>query len=179
MATDPSLVRGRDQDTGFANRQQEDPLEDITSHVPPASYQPSVEESSRLQTRVGSIQVGDLPPERVEPQEQRAVLAALVVAPTPVMNPVLIAQIVRAMIEYMPNTVAPTAPVAPTVSVPLTTPAVPTVIDSDSVIALIRTVKSMRKLGCELFLGEQDAKIAGRWMRRVENTITHMKVPED
>jgi hypothetical protein len=32
----------------------------------------------------------------------------------------------------------------------------------------------MRKLGCELFLGEQDAKIAGRWMQRVENTITHM-----
>jgi hypothetical protein len=95
------------------------------------------------------------------------------------MDPVLIAQIVRAVIESMPNTVAPTATVAPTVSVPLTTPAVPTVIDSDSVIALIRTVKSMRKLGCEPFLGEQDAKIAGRWMRRVENTITHMKVPED
>jgi hypothetical protein len=39
VAIDPFLVRGRDQDTGFADRQREDPLEDTASHVPPASHQ--------------------------------------------------------------------------------------------------------------------------------------------
>jgi branched-subunit amino acid transport protein len=55
----------------------------------------------------------------------------------------------------MPGIVAPTALVAPAVLVPLT--ALATTIDSDNVIALVWTVKSMRELGCEPFLGEQDA----------------------
>jgi hypothetical protein len=176
VATDPSLVRGRDQDTGFADRQREDPLEDTALHVPPASHQPSVEESSRLQVGAGFIPAGDLPPERVESQEQKAAPA---IALIPVMNPVLIAQTVRAVIESMPNTVAPTPLVAPAVLVPLTTPVVPTAIDSDSVITIVRTAKSMRELGCEPFLGKQDTKIAGRWMRKIENTMTQMKEPED
>jgi len=64
------------------------------------------------------------------------------------MDPVLIAQIVKVVIESMPNIVAPTTSVAPTVSLPLTTPAVRIAIDSDIVIVLVRTVKSMRELGC-------------------------------
>jgi hypothetical protein len=69
VATDPSLVRGRDQDMRFADRQWEDPLEDTALYVPSASHQPSVEESSILETGVISIQAGDLPLERVGPQE--------------------------------------------------------------------------------------------------------------
>jgi len=79
----------------------------------------------------------------------------------------------------MPSTVAPAALITPVVSVPLTTLAVPTAIDSDNVIALVRNIKSMRELRCEPFLGEQDAEIAGRWMRKVENNMTQMRVPED
>jgi len=69
VAIDPSLVRGRDQDMRFADRQWEDPLEDTALYVPSASHQPSVEESSILETGVISIQAGDLPLERVGPQE--------------------------------------------------------------------------------------------------------------
>jgi hypothetical protein len=43
----------------------------------------------------------------------------------------------------------------------------------------VRNIKSMGELGCEPFLGEQDAEIAGRWMRKVENNMTQMRVPED
>ena len=83
------------------------------------------------------------------------------------------------MIESMLSTVAPAALITPAISVPLTAPAVPTAIDSDNVIALVRNIKSMGELGCEPFLGEQDAEIAGRWMRKVENNMTKMRVPED
>jgi hypothetical protein len=37
VATNPSLVRGRDQDTRFADRQREDSLEDTASHIPSTS----------------------------------------------------------------------------------------------------------------------------------------------
>ena len=32
---------------------------------------------------------------------------------------------------------------------------------------------------CELFLGEPDTKIMGRWIRKAKSTITWIKVPED
>jgi len=37
----------------------------------------------------------------------------------------------------------------------------------------------MRELGCEAFLGEQDAEITGRWLRKVESVMTQMRVPDD
>ena len=37
----------------------------------------------------------------------------------------------------------------------------------------------MRELGCESFLGVQDAEVAGRWLRKVENTLVQLRVPED
>jgi hypothetical protein len=58
MAIDPSLVRRRDQDVGFADRQREDPLEGTALYVPPASHQPSIEESSRLQVGLVLFKLG-------------------------------------------------------------------------------------------------------------------------
>jgi len=43
---------------------------------------------------------------------------------------------------------------------------------SDNVVLLVRLVKSMREMGCEPYMGEHDAEIAGRWSRRVEKTMT-------
>jgi len=37
VATNPFLVRGRDQDTRFADRQRKDSLEDTASHIPSTS----------------------------------------------------------------------------------------------------------------------------------------------
>jgi hypothetical protein len=98
--------------------------------------------------------------------------AAPVAAPAPYTYPVFLAQVVRAVIESMSGTTVPVAPAPP--------PAAPiTLVSSDNITLLVRTVKNMRELGCEAFLGEQDAEITGRWLRKVESVMTQMRVPED
>ena len=91
--------------------------------------------------------------------------------PTLHADPALIAQIVRAVIEAMPGASTPTAPVTPAVQ---TIPVVAAPVDS--VVTLVQTVKSMRELGCEPFLGEPDAEIAGRWLRTIEDTLDRKSV---
>jgi hypothetical protein len=41
----------------------------------------------------------------------------------------------------------------------------------NNVVLLVRLVKSMRKMGCEPYMGEQDAEIAERWISKVEKTM--------
>jgi hypothetical protein len=48
----------------------------------------------------------------------------------------------------------------------------------DSVMLLVRLVKSMREMGCEPYMGEQDAEIAERWIRKVEKTMIQISIPE-
>jgi hypothetical protein len=71
----------------------------------------------------------------------------------------------------MSGTTVPVAPAPP--------PALITLVSSDNITLLVRTVKNMRELGCEAFLGEQDAEITGRWLRKVESVMTQMRVPDD
>ena len=95
-----------------------------------------------------------------------ATTLTLATVPTLHADPLFIAQIVRAVIVAMPGGSAPTIPIAPTVqATPMAT------IKADSVVTLVRIVKSMRELGCEPFLGEPDAEIAGRWLCTIENTL--------
>jgi hypothetical protein len=77
-----------------------------------------------------------------------------VAAPAPYTDPIFLAQVVRAVIESMSGTTVPVAPAPP--------PAPITLVSSDNITVLVRIVKNMRELGCEAFLGEQDAEIAGR-----------------
>jgi len=44
-------------------------------------------------------------------------------------------------------------------------------------VLLVRLVKSMREMGCEPYMGEQDAKIAGRWIKKVEKTMIQINIP--
>jgi hypothetical protein len=37
----------------------------------------------------------------------------------------------------------------------------------------------MREMGCEPYLGEHDAEVAGRWIRNVEKMIIQIKIPND
>ena len=77
--------------------------------------------------------------------------------------------------------VAPVAPVAPPVAAPLLYPDLAyfaqlvrvvmtemsgplSTTPKDIVVNLVRWVKSLRELGCEAFMGEEDAEIAGRWL---------------
>jgi hypothetical protein len=81
-----------------------------------------------------------------------------------------------------PPTVAlAVAPVAPPVAAPLLYPDLASLAQlvrvgmtemsgplsttpKDIVVNLVRWVKSLRELGCEAFMGEEDAEIAGRWL---------------
>jgi len=81
-------------------------------------------------------------------------------------DPLLIAQIVRVMMEVMPHMPIPAPPVAPAMQVPPVAPA-----PMDNVVTLVRLVKSMRELGCKSFAGELDAVIVGRWLHTVEDIM--------
>jgi hypothetical protein len=73
---------------------------------------------------------------------------------------------VRAVIEAMPGASTPTIPIASAVqAAPVATK------KADNVVTSVRIVKSMRELGCEPFLGEPDAEIAGRWLHTIEDTL--------
>jgi hypothetical protein len=65
----------------------------------------------------------------------------------------------------------PPAPIIPTVSETATA--------TNDVVHLIRWVKSMRKMGCEPYSGEHNAKVVGRWIRKVEETMIQIKIPHD
>jgi hypothetical protein len=46
-------------------------------------------------------------------------------------------------------------------------------------VLLVRLVKSMREMGCQPYIGEQDAERAGRWIKKVEKTMIHINIPKD
>jgi len=70
---------------------------------------------------------------------------ALVGAPAPYVDPTLLAKLVRATIKGITSVSAPIA----------TTP-------TDNVVVLVWIIKSLREMGCEPFLREQDTEIVGR-----------------
>jgi hypothetical protein len=43
---------------------------------------------------------------------------------------------------------------------------------------VVLLVKSMREMGCESYMGEQDAEMAGRWIRKVEKTMIQISIPK-
>jgi hypothetical protein len=47
------------------------------------------------------------------------------------------------------------------------------------VITLVQWVKDMREMGCTTYSGEEDAEVAGHWLRKVERVIDQMQVPEE
>jgi hypothetical protein len=36
----------------------------------------------------------------------------------------------------------------------------------------------MREMGCKPYMGEQDAEVAMRWIRKVEKTMIQINIPE-
>jgi hypothetical protein len=78
----------------------------------------------------------------------------------------LLIQIVKAVMEGMVGSATQTTP---TIQMPQTAPMTSTTMDN--VVLLVRLVKSMREMGCEPYMGEQDVEVAGRWIRKVEKTM--------
>jgi hypothetical protein len=135
------------QDPGFEHSEREDSLEDSASHIATTPY------------------LREVPPPTT---------AVPATTPAPYADPVFIAQIVRAVIETMPQLPVPTPLVAPATQIPQVahTPV-------DNVVTLVRVVKSMRELGCDSFSGEPDVEIAGRWLRTIEDIMEQIRVTEE
>jgi len=85
----------------------------------------------------------------------------------------LLIQIVKAVMEGMVGSATQTTP---TIQMPQTAPMTSTTMDN--VVLLVRLVKSMREMGCEPYMGEQDVEVAGRWIRKVEKTMIQISIPE-
>ena len=133
-----------------------DPLVDTTSFVPAVSVQSGRGESSGLRDERGVFDgdgQGTQPPPIVAPA------APPVAAPPLYPDPAYFAQLVRAVMTEMSGPLS-------------TTP-------RDTVVNLVRWVKSLRELGCEAFMGEEDAKIGGRWLRKIERSMDQIAVPAE
>lgn len=49
----------------------------------------------------------------------------------------------------------------------------------NNMVRLVCLMKIIREIGCEPFLGEQDAKIAARWIQKMEKILNHITVLEE
>jgi hypothetical protein len=49
-----------------------------------------------------------------------------------------------------------------------------TTLRSEGVVTIVQWVKGMREMGCMTYCGEEDAKVARHWLRKVERVINHM-----
>jgi len=160
----------------FEERQGEDPLEDTASHMPLEPQQSRLGESTGLIRDTDLRQTEGLQLEGLDQQRQEVVPLVMAPATTPApaavptlhVNPLFIAQIVRAGIEAMLGASALTIPIALAVQAA----------KADNVVTLVQIVKSMRELGCEPFLGEPDPEIAGRWLHTIEDTLDQIQVTE-
>ena len=77
--------------------------------------------------------------------------------PLPYNDSGLLIQIVNVVMEGMDDTITQTTPLT---QVSWSTPGI--VATMDDMVLLVWLVKSMQEMGCQPYLGEQDAKIAGR-----------------
>ena len=127
-------------------------MEDTASHVLIVSTQVGHEESSGPQIRQAPRQIGDVRPtmlalqERVEEPPQTTPVGPSV----SYVNPMLLAQLFKAVMEGMANAATPMpapplAPIIPTISEAATS--------TNDAVQLVRLVKSMREMGCEPYSG--------------------------
>jgi hypothetical protein len=91
----------------------------------------------------------------------------------PYVDPEILVQNVK---EGMEGLASSTTQTIPATQVPQATPGI--IVTTDSMVLLVRLVKSMRELGCKPYIKEQDAKIVGRWIRKVEKTMIQINIPE-
>jgi hypothetical protein len=50
---------------------------------------------------------------------------------------------------------------------------------SGGIVTIVQWVKGMREMGCMTYRGEEDAEVAGHWLRKVERVRNQMQVPEE
>jgi hypothetical protein len=161
--TDPSPVQGSDQSFRNESDPDLDPLADTSSLIPAASVYSEGGESVRLQDEslfcqayvsmpeVSNRQGGDNIPPPV----------ALVAGSNPFSDLAFMEHTMRAVAVGMVAGASNTTPRA------------------GGVVTIVQCVKGMREMGCMTYRGEEDAEVAGHWLRKVERVINQMQVPEE
>jgi len=164
IRTDLSSAGRGNRDVDFSEGQEESPLEDTASHALVVSTQVGHEELTGPQIRQAPRQTGDVQPTMSAPRKQVEVPSQTTPTGPSVsyVDSMLLAQIVKAIMEGMANAAtpmpaSPPAPIIPTVLEAATT--------TNDVVHLVCLVKSMREMGCEPYSGEQNAEVAGRWRK--------------
>ena len=160
---------------GVQGWQDEDPLDDTASHAPIIPPETLQGEDTVAGEGPRPHQTEGTPPVATEQRERSEAQPSTVPTGVPpqYVDAGLLVQIVKAVMEGMASSAAQTTP---TTQIP---PAAPTTsMTMDNVVPLVRLVKSMREMGCEPYMGEQDAEIAGRWIRKVEKTMIQISIPE-
>jgi hypothetical protein len=173
IRTDLSSTGRGDKDIDFYEGQEESPLEDTASHAPAISTQAGHEESTGPQVRQAPGKTGDVRPTVSTPREQAEEPPQTTPAGPSVsyVDSMLLAQLVKAVMEGMANVATPMPAPPPAHIIQTVSEAARA---TDNMVHLVRLAKSMREMGCE-----QDAKVAGRWIRKVEETVIQIKIPND
>jgi hypothetical protein len=86
---------------------------------------------------------------------------APVAGSNPFSDPAFMEQIVRAVAAGMVAGASNTTPRA------------------EGVVTIVQWVKGMREMCCTTYRGEEDAEVAGHWLRKVKRVINQMQVPEE
>ena len=93
--------------------------------------------------------------------EDRPPLVALTVTANPYSDPTFLEQLVKAVVAGMAAGASNSTP------------------QVERVVTLVQWVEGMREMGCMTYSGEEDAEIAGHWLRKVERVIDQMHVPKE
>jgi hypothetical protein len=83
------------------------------------------------------------------------------VTPNPYSDPTFPEQVVKAVAAGMATSASNSTPRA------------------ERIVTLVQWVNGMREMGCTTYLGEEEAEVAGHWLRKVERIIDQMQVPEE
>jgi hypothetical protein len=161
--TDPSPVRGSDQSFRNESDPNWDPLADTSSHIHAASVYSEGGVLVRLRDDSLSRQVDVSIPEVSDRWggDNIPVPVAPVARSNPFSDPAFMEHIVRAVAAGMVAGASSTAP------------------RSGGVVTIVQWVKGIREMGCMTYRGEEDAKVTGHWLRKVERVINQMEVPEE
>jgi hypothetical protein len=150
-------------------------LDDTTSHAPIIPPETLQGEAAVAGEGGRPNQTEGVPPVAAEQQGRSEAQPSTIPTGVPpqYVDAGLLVQIVKAVMEGMAGSATQTTP---TTQIPQAAPM--TSMTTDNVVPLVRLVKSMREMGCELYMGEQDAEIAGRLIRKVEKTMIQISIPE-
>jgi hypothetical protein len=150
-------------------------LDDTTSHAPVIPPETLLGGAAVAEEGRRPNQTEEVPPVAVEQQERSEAQSSTIPTSVPLqyINARLLVQIVKAVMKGMASS---TTQKIPATQIAQAAPMNGTT--TNVMVLLVRLVKSMREIGCEPYMGEQDVEIARKWIGKVEKTMIQISTPE-